>query len=55
VPEGGNLRLDPKRPGPTDRLSKAQYRRYQHVYHAHDGTPNDKHETAWRAAVGGEG
>ena len=43
--------LDPDRPGPTDLLSKAQYRRYRVVYDAHNGEPGEKHAAAWSAAV----
>jgi len=46
--------LDPNRPGPTDVLSKEQYRRYQVVYQAHGGEPMDKHKAAWRAAILGD-
>jgi len=44
-------RLDPNRPGPTDLLTKAQYRRYRAVYDAHNGEPGEKHAAAWRAAL----
>ena len=47
------VRLDPDRPGPTDLLSKAQYRRYRAVYEAHNGEPGEKHAAAWRMAVAG--
>ena len=60
APETGNLcpdrpasGLDPDRPGPTDLLTKAQYRRYRAVYDAHNGEPGEKHAAAWRAAVAG--
>ena len=42
--------LDPDRPGPTDILTHDQPRRYQAAYRAHNGTPEEKHAAAWRAA-----
>jgi hypothetical protein len=47
--------LDPDRPGPTDRLTAEQYKRYRAIYYSRPASmsPAEKHARAWRAALRG--
>jgi len=48
-----DTKLDPDQPGPTDRLTPEQYKRYQAIYYSRlsSMSPAEKHARAWRAAV----